>query len=339
MQGVFPWEGTLLVLFHKLIVKHSTLVGVNQSISKFMDKDIFMFGDSGNSSIASMLPALMQNRGIDSAALMGMMANGNNGFFGNNGGFQDIIALIVIAAIFGNGNFGFGGNNNGRGDTERQMLMDAMQRNGIDISQLASAVNCSKDQILAGINSVSGAICGLGNQMGQNTNQIIMSLMQGNNALTSQICSCCCDLKGLIAGLNTGMERGFASIAYETQRQTCDITKSIEGSTAQILAGQRQAEMREMQRELAERDRKIAEQAVIINNGQQTAIFSQMIGQATAPIAAAVQDLQGDINGIKCKLPETATVPYSPIVGVPTCVAAQYGLGFGLNGFGNGFWG
>ena len=26
--------------------------------------------------------------------------------------FQDIIALIVIAAIFGNGNFGFGGNNN-----------------------------------------------------------------------------------------------------------------------------------------------------------------------------------------------------------------------------------
>ena len=47
----------MLVLFHKLIVKHSTLVGVNQSISKFMDKDIFMFGDSGNSSIASMLSA------------------------------------------------------------------------------------------------------------------------------------------------------------------------------------------------------------------------------------------------------------------------------------------
>lgn len=35
--------------------------------------------------------------------------NGNGGFFGNNGGFQDIIALIVIAAIFGNGSFGFGG--------------------------------------------------------------------------------------------------------------------------------------------------------------------------------------------------------------------------------------
>ena len=77
---------------------------------------------------------------------------------------------------------------------------------------------------------------------------------------------------------------------------------------------------------------------MIINNGQQTAIFSQMIGQATAPIAAAVQNLQGDINGIKCKLPESVTIPYSPVVGVPTCVAAQYGLGFGVPGAA-GFWG
>lgn len=297
------------------------------------------FPDSGtgaNNSIAAMLPALLQNRGIDSAALLGMMNNGN-GFFGGNGGFQDIIALIVIAAIFGNGNGNglFGGNNNGSREGQ-EMIMQTLNRNGVDISQIAQAVGCSKDQILAGINTVSGAICNLGGQMGQGFNQVLTAMMQGNNALTSQICACCCDIKGLIAGVNTGMERGFSSIAYETQRQTCDITKSIEGSTAQILAGQRQAEMREMQRELAERDRKIAEQAVIINNGQQTAIFSQMIGQATAPIAAAVQNLQGDINGIKCKLPETVTVPNPPGVLVPNCVAAQFG-GFGLPGAG-GFW-
>lgn len=87
---------------------------------------VFSFPDAGgfggSNGLAAMLPALLQNRGIDTAALLGMMNNGNGGFFGNNGGFQDIIALIVIAAIFGNGNFGFGGNSNGRGDTERQML-------------------------------------------------------------------------------------------------------------------------------------------------------------------------------------------------------------------------
>lgn len=305
----------------------------------------YSFGESNSASsntIAAMLPGLLANKGIDATALMGMMNRNNGGFFGGNGGFQDIIALIVIAAIFGNGNGGgiFGGGNN-QSSEAREMIMQTLNRNGVDISALAQAVNTSSDQILAGVNAVSQSICGLGNQLGQNTNSILTAMLQGNNALTSQIASCCCDLKGIIATLNTGMERGFSSVAYETQRQTCDIVKSIEGSTAQILAGQRQAEMREMQRELAERDRKIAEQAVVINNGQQTAIFSQMIGQATAPIAAAVNTLQGDINGIKCKLPETATIPYSPVVGVPSCVAAQFGLyGLnGLNGVATGFWG
>ena len=223
---------------------------------------IFTFPDAGaaatNNSFAAMLPALLQNRGIDSAALMGMMANGNNGFFGNNGGFQDIIALIVIAAIFGNGNFGFGGNGNGRGDTERQMLMDAIQRNGIDISQLASAVGCSKDQILAGINSVSTAICNQSAQMGQGFNQVLTAMLQGNNALTSQICSCCCDLKGLIAqsgadsrlamcqqtntiqsgfnGVNIGVERGFSSLGYAMAEQACQSRQNNDANTRAILA-------------------------------------------------------------------------------------------------------
>lgn len=92
--------------------------------------------------------------------------------------------------------------------------------------------------------------------------------------------------------------------------------------------------MREMQREIAERDRKIAEQANVINNGQQTAIFNQMINQATAPIVSAINGLQKDVDGVKCKLPETATIPYSPVVGIPSCVAAQYGLyGAGINPF------
>lgn len=164
----------------------------------------YIFGEpsggagSGNGLLASILPSL-QNRGIDTGYLMGLMGgNGNGGFFGNNGGFQDIIALIVIAAIFGNGNFGFGGNNNQGANEGREMIMQTLNRNGVDIAALAQAVNTSSDQILAGINSVSQAICGLGNQMGQNTNSILTAIMQGNNALTSQICSCCCDMKQLV---------------------------------------------------------------------------------------------------------------------------------------------
>lgn len=290
-----------------------------------MSEKTYVF-DSGANNISAMLPALLQNRGIDPSYLAGLMnGNNNGGFFGNNGGFQDIIALIVIAAIFGNNNGGglFGGGGNNQAATaEREMLMQALQRNGVDISQLAQSVNCSTSQIMQGINSVANSICGLGNQMGQNTNQIITAILQGNNALTSQIAGCCCDLKQI-------MSQGFASIGYATERQTCSIEKAIASSTEAILAGQRNAEMREMQREITERDRRIAEQATAINNYQQTQVFGQML----APISAAVGGLQSDLDKIKCKLPETTTIPYSPVVGVPNCVAYQYGL-FGLP-FGN----
>lgn len=140
-------------------------------------------GGASNGLLASILPSL-QNRGIDTGYLMGLMngGNGNGGFFGNNGGFQDIIALIVIAAIFGNGSFGFGGNNNQGANEGREMIMQMLNRNGVDIAALAQSLNSSSDQILAGINSVSQAICGLGNQMGQNTNSIITAIMQGTDS-------------------------------------------------------------------------------------------------------------------------------------------------------------
>lgn len=103
---------------------------------------------ANNGLLASILPSL-QNRGIDTGYLMGLMGgNGNGGFFGNNGGFQDIIALIVIAAIFGNGNFGFGGNNNQGANEGREMIMQTLNRNGVDIAALAQAVNTSQTKSL-----------------------------------------------------------------------------------------------------------------------------------------------------------------------------------------------
>ena len=296
---------------------------------------IFSFPDAGgfggSNGLAAMLPALLQNRGIDTAALMGMMNNGNGGFFGNNGGFQDIIALIVIAAIFGNGNFGFGGNGNGRGDTERQMLMDAIQRNGVDIAQLASTVGCSKDQILAGINTVSNAICNQSAQMGQGFNQVLTAMLQGNNALTSQICSCCCDIKGLIAsqgadnrlalcqqtntiqsgfnGVNIGVERGFSALGYALADQACQSRQNADANTRAVLA----------KLDAMEDSRKDREIATL--TAQLTAANSRAERQAElAPIYKQLADIacnQPPVKKICC--PDT----YVP---VNTGINAMYGL-------------
>ena len=299
------------------------------------DGKTIIFGGGESQSIASMLPALLQNKGIDSTALTALMNNNRGGLLGNNG-IGDIIALVIIAAIFGYGNGGGGlfggGNNNGR-SAETDLLMQTLNRNGVDISQLAQAVNCSTDQILAGINQVAGSICNLGNQMGQNTNQIITAILQGNNALTSQLASCCCDLKQI-------MTQGFASLGYATERQTCSIEKAIASSTEAILAGQRNAEMREMQREITERDRRIAEQSTAINNYQQTQTFAAMLGNAINPLAAGLQHLQGDVDGIKCKLPKTETIIATPdYVPINRGINVNYApynclTGFGYPGFG-----
>lgn len=308
----------------------------------------YYFGNDANAGsnglLASILPSLQQ-RGIDTSYLMGLMSGNNNGgFFGNNGGFQDIIALIVIAAIFGNGNFGFGGwgnNGNGANSTEREMIMSAIQRNGVDISQLASSLNCGIGRIDDAIGQVAASICSLGNQMGQNTNQIITALMQGNNALTSQLASCCCDLKQLVSesnyltergfcNTNQIMTKGFSDLGYATQQQTCSIEKAIADSTRQVLEGQRAAELREMQDKMDALREKNAQQAVILNNAQQTAQFQAML----APITE-------DLASIKCKLPKTEVVnvqpEYVPINRGVNISYAPYYCG-GYNGFGGFGW-
>lgn len=294
----------------------------------------YVFGNEGanNSLLASILPAL-QNKGVDTGYLMGMLNNGNNGGLFGSRGFEDIIALIVVAAIFGNGNgFGFGGNN--QNSTEREMLMSAIQRNGTDLSQLAQTLGCSNSRVLDAIGQVSTQLCNFAGQNGLSFQQVINSIQSGNCAITNSIANCCCDLKQAIAGVNVGLERGFSSVAYETQRQTCDIEKAIASSTSQILEGQRAAELREMQDKMDALREKNAQQAVILNNAQQTAQFSAML----APIAADLAELkcnQVPVKKIAC--PETYVPVNNSINATYGLIPTYCGYGFPYGNFVNGF--
>lgn len=297
------------------------------------DSKTYIFGEQGNSSLNALLPFLQQ-KGIDPAYVAGLVNNNGGGFFGNNA-WEGIIALIVVAAIFGNGNGNglFGGGNNSN-SAEREMLMSAIQRNGTDLSQLAQSIGCSTGRLQDAIGEVSTQICNLAGQQGLSFQSVINSIQAGNASIVSQLCQCCCDLKGAIKDVAIGQERGFASVAYETQRQTCDIEKAIAASTSQIMEGQRAAEMRDMQDKLDALREKNAQQAVILNNAQQTAQFSAML----APLAE-------DLASIKCKLPKTEVVnvqpDYIPVNrSVNVAYAPYYGCGYGFGagfGFPNGW--
>lgn len=319
----------------------------------------YIFGEpsggtgANNNLLASILPSL-QNRGIDTGYLMGLMGgNGNGGFFGNNGGFQDIIALIVIAAIFGNGNFGFGGNNNQGNSAEREMIMSAIQRNGIDLNQLASSINCSVGQIESAINAVSTQLCNIGSQIGMSSQQIINSIQAGNSALATQLADCCCKTQNAIT-----------TMGYENQLAMCNQTNTLvntanqntlslrDGATANtnaILAKLDAIQNQALQDKIASLTAEKATLTAEISQRNQNATILSAVGQQIAPLAAGLQALQSDVDGIKCKLPNTVPVQYPNIVGVnvDTYRAAAYGAYagdavYGRGGYGcgcNNYWG
>ena len=306
---------------------------------------------SGNGLLASILPSL-QNRGIDTGYLMGLMGgNGNGGFFGNNGGFQDIIALIVIAAIFGNGNFGFGGNNNQGNSAEREMIMSAIQRNGIDLNQLAGSINCSVGQIESAINAVSTQLCNIGSQIGMSSQQIINSIQAGNSALATQLADCCCKTQNAITTM--GYENQLAmcnqtnTLVNTANQNTLSLRDGATANTQAIIAKLDAMQNQALQDKIASLTAEKATLTAEISQRNQNATILNAVGQQIAPLAAGLQALQSDVDGIKCKLPPTVAVPYPQlqVFNPEVARAAAYGAYMGdsvyaRSGCGcNNYWG
>ena len=293
-----------------------------------------------------LLAPLLQKQGVDPNVLLAM--KGNNGMCGEGGWFMWVIFLFFLMGWGGNGWGGFGGNGRGgianeiNNDYGRSLLMDAIGGNRNALSNLATQLNCTEGQIQNAISALTSQVQSVGNQVGMSGMQTINALQQGNMQIAQQIANCCCEnrlaicqqtgtLQNAINNVATGQERGFANVAYETQRQTCDLHNAIKEATAELKAGQTAAEFRDMQD-------KIDHLREENGNYKSSAMMSQIVGQSLAPVNAALAGLQSEVNAIKCAQPNTVTVPYQPFQAVPNCVAAQYGL-YGCNAAANGFWG
>ena len=243
-----------------------------------------------------LLAPLLQKQGVDPNVLLAM--KGNNGFGGEGGWFMWVIFLFFLMGWGGNGWGGFG--NNGRGglaneinnDNGRALLMDAIGGNRNALSNLATQLNCTEGQIQNAISALTSQVQSVGNQVGMSGMQTINALQQGNMQIAQQIANCCCEnrlaicqqtgtLQNAINNVAVGQERGFSNVAYETQRQTCDLHNAIKESTQTIVDGQKQAEMREMQNKI---DSLREENSTF----KSSAMTSQIVGQAVAPINAVL---------------------------------------------------
>jgi hypothetical protein len=291
------------------------------------DTKVYQFGETCGS-LNSLLPFLQQ-KGIDPAYLAGLVNNNGGGFFGNNA-WEGIIALIVVAAIFGNGNgnglFG-GGNNN---SAEREMLMSAIQRNGVDLSQLAQTLNCSNDRVRDAIGAVSTQICNFAGQNGLSFQQVINSILTSQNAISAQLAECCCKTQNAIlesnyltergfCNTNQILSRGFSDIGYATQGQTCELKQTANANTAAIIAKLDAIEDSRKDRELAEKERMIATLT------------------ARSERQAELQPIYNALNDLQCKQPPTFPMPYIPASGSYIPVNYSVPVHFGQNYSGCGY--
>ena len=142
-------------------------------------------------------------------------ATGNNGNNNGMGWGGDWSAWNIIFLIFAA--FGWGGNGNG--------LFGGGSRGAADNYVLASDFSMLSRQMSDGfasqerkLDSISNGLCDGFYAQAQLANGINMNVMQGNNALASQIAQCCCDVREAISGVNLNM----ATNANAISRQIAD---------------------------------------------------------------------------------------------------------------------
>lgn len=308
-----------------------------------MERTYVFNSDGGNGGgskldITAMLPGLFGGRGLDPNLLAVM--GGRNGFGGQDG-IWGVIWLVVIASIFGwgNGFGGFGGfggrGGNGipaalAGNEGRELLMQAIQGNGNAINQIASTLNCSTQQ-------VQTALCNIQNSVGLTGTQIINAIQSGNSGVLNQLSSCCCNMLQAIE--RQGYESRLATceqthtLVDTANNNARDLQAATQAQTQAIMAKLDAAETRVLQDKLDAERQKSATLAAQLNNEHQTQAIMASVAQQNAPIVAALQALQSDVDGIKCKLPNTVSVPYPQLQVYNPEVARAAAFGAAAGGY------
>lgn len=166
-----------------------------------------------------------ENGGMSPADFAALNGGGGMGGFGN--GWWIILLFVILFGGWGN-----------RGYTN-----SGAENNYVLVSDFAQ-VERKLDTIT---NGICDATFALNNTIVNGNNGTQMALMQGNNAIQSQIADCCCKTQTGIQGIN-----------YAISMQTRDVLENANANTRAILD-------KMCAQELEAKNAKIAEQAQTIN--------------------------------------------------------------------------
>ena len=271
---------------------------------------------------------------------------GGSGNFGGMGGFGGGILGFLIGLLFSrSGLFGglFGGNNGVGGgaagtaylgnmisnDNGRDLLMQAITSNGersvSAVQQLSTMIGQDFNLLNGAIQTISSSLATIGANQGMNALQVINAIQSGNASLASQFAQCCCQQQLAMAQQTAAMNQGFAgvqqSIAAKSaadQLANCQQTYSLTDTmNRNYLALDNKIDAMESSR----KDREIAEKTAKIAQLESQNFTTGVVAQAMAPIQAQLAAIRSEVDSVKCKLPETMTLPNTQYAIVPNWAA------------------
>lgn len=186
------------------------------------------------------------------------------------------------------------------------LLMDAIKGNGFALSQLSQNLQIDFNTLQKCCCDVQAAIQQVAGQVGFSAERVINAVNMGDCNVIQALKDCCCQTQQLIqrmgyenqlaqkdniaamqkgfcdlgfgmqAGFdrtNTGLERGFSQVGYETQKQTCDIINAGTANTQRIIDTLNNHWKDEQARE-------IQDLKAVISQKEQTDILTQRIFRA-----------------------------------------------------------
>lgn len=200
--------------------------------------------------------AYNNNNGLEMAALL----NGQNNW--NNNPFIYLVWMMFANRMWG-GDYNGGDakyaalSNQISENQNANLIMDGIKGNTTAIGQLATNLNCDFNTLNSAICDVKAGIQQVAGQVGFSAERVINAVNMGDCNVIQAIKDCCCTtqqniikmgyenqlqncsqtntIMNGINSVNTGLERGFSSVAYETQSQTCQLLNAGNANTQRII--------------------------------------------------------------------------------------------------------
>lgn len=136
-------------------------------------------------------------------------------------------------------------------------IKSAVHGNAFALSQLGQTLNIDFNALQKSCCDLQAAIQQVAGQTGLSAERVVNAVTMGDCNVIQALKDCCCTTQKSILemgyqsqlancqqmntimtginGVNTGVERGFSQVGYETQKQTCDIINNANANTQRII--------------------------------------------------------------------------------------------------------